>query len=156
MASVVWPSILNGVSVSFIFVPLTTATMGHLQQQQIGNASGIFNLMRNLGGGVGISMATTLLARGAQTHQATLVRHVNPYDPQFHHYGSVLGQLFGEEGGMISPRGLAMLYRLVLREANLASFMDAFRLMAILTLLCVPAVLLFRGVRAKAGPVAAH
>src|SRR5262249_45519671 len=51
---VIWPSVLNGVAISFIFVPLTTSTMGHLRQEQMGNASGIYNLMRNLGGSIGI------------------------------------------------------------------------------------------------------
>ena len=155
-SNVMWPNIFNGLAMGFIFVPLTTTSMGTLNNEQIGGATGIYNLMRNLGGGVGISMATTLLARNAQTHQATLVRHVNPYDPQFQHYARVLGRLFGEDGGTLSPRSLVLLYRLVLREASLASFMDTFRLMAFLAILCVPIVFFFRGVRAKAGAVAAH
>jgi MFS transporter, DHA2 family, multidrug resistance protein len=52
-----------------IFVPLATVTMGGLPNEQMGNAAGIFNLMRNLGGSVGISVVTTMLSRGAQVHQ---------------------------------------------------------------------------------------
>ena len=44
------PSVLNGVAISFIFAPLTTAAMGYLHQDQMANATGIYNLMRNLGG----------------------------------------------------------------------------------------------------------
>jgi DHA2 family multidrug resistance protein len=154
--NVMWPNIFNGLAMAFIFVPLTTTSMGTLRNEQIGSATGIYNLMRNLGGGVGISMATTMLARGAQTHQTTLVRHVNPYDPQFQHYAAVLGRIFGSNGGMLSPRALALIYGRVLREANLASYMDDFRLMAILTLCCVPVVLVFQRVRANPGAVAAH
>ncbi len=83
--SVIWPSVLNGVAISFIFVPLTTSTMGHLRQDQMGNATGIFNLMRNLGGSFGIAMVTTLLARRAQVHQAIMVAHMTPYDPAYKH-----------------------------------------------------------------------
>ena len=67
----------------FIFVPLTTTTMGDLPNEQMGNAAGMFNLMRNIGGSIGISMATTMVARGAQAHQALMVGHLTPYDPQF-------------------------------------------------------------------------
>ncbi len=74
---------LNGIAISFIFVPLTTATMSQLGQQQIGNASGLYNLMRNLGGSIGIAFVTTMLARGAQTHQALMVGHLTPTDPAF-------------------------------------------------------------------------
>jgi DHA2 family multidrug resistance protein len=61
-ASVIWPSVVNGIAISFIFVPLTTATMSQLGQQQIGNATGLYNLMRNLGGSIGIAFVTTMLA----------------------------------------------------------------------------------------------
>lgn len=61
---------VNGIAISFIFVPLTTSAMGHLRQEQVGNATGVYNLMRNLGGSIGIALVTTLLARRAETHQA--------------------------------------------------------------------------------------
>src|SRR5580693_8506484 len=83
MPSVIWPSVINGMAISFIFVPLTTATMSQLGQQQIGNASGLYNLMRNLGGSIGIAFVTTMLARGAQAHQALMVGHLTPTDPAF-------------------------------------------------------------------------
>jgi len=54
VAYLIWPSVINGIALSFIFVPLTTATMGHLRQDQLGNAAGIFNLMRNLGGSLAL------------------------------------------------------------------------------------------------------
>ncbi len=75
-----WPLFFSGVSIAFMFVPLNTLALGALKPEQIGNASGIFNLMRNVGGSVGISMVTTLLARTAQTHQTTLVADLTPYD----------------------------------------------------------------------------
>jgi DHA2 family multidrug resistance protein len=80
---VIWPSMLNGVAISFIFVPLTTTTMSQLRQQQIGSATGLYNLMRNLGGSIGIAFVTTMLARGAQAHQALMVGHLTPTDPVF-------------------------------------------------------------------------
>jgi len=66
MKDIIWPSVMNGIAISFIFVPLTTSTMGTLSQQQMGNATGIFNLMRNLGGSIGIAALTSMIARGSQ------------------------------------------------------------------------------------------
>ncbi len=83
MVSIVWPTILSGISISFIFVPLATSAMGTLKQDQIGNASGLFNLMRNLGGSIGIAGLTTLVARGAQSNQAAFVSHFSPYSPVY-------------------------------------------------------------------------
>ncbi len=63
MASVVLPTVLNGVAISFIFVPLTTATMSQLRQRDIGSGTGLYNLMLNLGGSIGIAFVTTMIAR---------------------------------------------------------------------------------------------
>jgi hypothetical protein len=81
----------------FIFVPLTTAAMGALANEQVGNATGFYNVVRNIGGSVGIAAITTLLARGAQRHQALLVHHVSPYDPEAQYLarlGALLGHAF--------------------------------------------------------------
>src|SRR5216110_2342120 len=76
ISSIVWPNIISGVAMGFVFVPLTTMALGTLSNEQMGNASGVFNLMRNTGGSVGIASVTTLLARGVQIHQAAMVAHV--------------------------------------------------------------------------------
>ncbi len=65
MWSVAAPNFLNGFAGGFIFVPLTTMTMSMLRKQEIGNAAGVYNLMRNIGGSVGIAIVTTFLVRGA-------------------------------------------------------------------------------------------
>src|SRR5205807_4459693 len=79
MWNIILPSMLNGVAISFIFVPLTTSTMGHLRQEQMGNATGLFNLMRNLGGSFGIALVSTWLVRRAQVHQAIMIAHLTPF-----------------------------------------------------------------------------
>ena len=77
------PMIISGFAMGFVFVPLTTLTMGTLSNTEIGNASGIYNLMRNTGGSLGIAAMTTFLARGAQVHQAALMPNMNEYNPAF-------------------------------------------------------------------------
>ncbi len=76
--NVIWPNVINGLATGFIFVPLTTSAMGMLRNEEIGNATGLYNLMRNIGAAAGIAMMTTFLARGAQVHQTDPGR---PHDP---------------------------------------------------------------------------
>ena len=71
--SLLWPIVFSGASVSLIFVPLAATTMGTLPNEEIGNASGLYNLMRNVGGSIGISVVNTLLARHEQLHRSYLV-----------------------------------------------------------------------------------
>lgn len=154
MSNVVWPNIISGCAMGFIFVPLTTMAMGTLPNEQVGNASGVYNLMRNTGGSVGIAAMSTLLARGAQTHQAVISTHMTPYDPAFQER---LRQIAAALGLGNMQAALASVYGTVMRQAMLMSFIDNFRLLAFLCILCVPATLLFKRVRTRGGPsVAAH
>ena len=82
---VIWPNVISGLGMAAIFVPLTTASMGSLPNEEMGNAAGIFNLARNIGGGIGISLTTTLVARGTQAHQALLAGRLSPLRPAFLH-----------------------------------------------------------------------
>ncbi len=81
--NVIGPNILNGLAMGFIFVPLTTSAMGRLRNEEMPNATGIYNLLRNIGAAAGIALMTTFLARGAQVHQAALVSHMTPYDAAY-------------------------------------------------------------------------
>jgi MFS transporter, DHA2 family, multidrug resistance protein len=141
--SVAWPQIFSGFAMGFVFVPLTVLATGTLSNEQIGNATGIFNLMRNVGGSFGIAAVTTMLARGAQLHQAMMVSHLTPYDPVFQQRVS---ELMTTLGGSIQAYGT--IYQTLLRQANLLAYIDNFRLLAFMCLLCTPAALLFKRVRA--------
>jgi DHA2 family multidrug resistance protein len=159
MSNVVWPNVVSGCAMGFIFVPLTTMAMGTLPNEQVGNASGVYNLMRNTGGSIGIAAMTTMLARGAQTHQAAIASHLTPYDPAFQERLRQIAGAIGMRGGGTgaTQQALASVYGTVLRQSMLMSFIDNFRLLAFLCVLCVPAALLFKRVRARGGPsVAAH
>ena len=138
-----------GLAMGLIFVPLTTLTMGGLPNEQMGNAAGIFNLMRNLGGSIGISVVTTLLARNAQQHQVFIAAHFNPYNPQFQQYAQKLSSLFALKGppDYLDHKALLALYYLAVQQASLLAYMDSFRLLAFVCLLCVPAVLMLKGLR---------
>ena len=142
----------------FIFVPLTTMALGTLSNEQMGNASGVFNLMRNTGGSVGIATVATLLARGAQVHQAALVSHLTPYDPAFQERMKQIGGGLAMRGGSsaASQQAFAGIYGTLVRQATVLSYIDVFRLLSFLCLLCIPAALLFERVKKKTGAIAMH
>src|SRR5439155_3608348 len=76
-----WPQLLQGAALGLLFVPLTTATMGDLPREEIGNASTLFNLVRNVGSSVGIASVETMLTRSRVLHAAMLGTHISAYDP---------------------------------------------------------------------------
>jgi DHA2 family multidrug resistance protein len=78
-----WPRVILGLSLGLIFPPMTMVTLAGIPKEEMGNATGIYNLLRNIGGSVGIAISATLLARLAQFYQANLVGHINPYNPLF-------------------------------------------------------------------------
>jgi DHA2 family multidrug resistance protein len=157
-ASVIWPSVLNGIAISFIFVPLTTATMGQLQQNQIGNASGLYNLMRNLGGSMGIAFVTTMLARGAQKHQALMVGHMTATDPAFRQQFDAAQHALARQTDIVTAttRAYDILYQILNSEANLWAFVDNFRFFCLMALGCIPFVFFFKRVVRPTARPAAH
>ncbi len=158
ISNVTWINVLTGFAMGFIFVPLTTTTMAGLPNEQMGNATGVYNLMRNIGGSVGIAMATTLVARGTQTHQALIIGHLSPYRPEFQQYFQSLSGMLGQYSDPVSAQrqAYALLYGMVQQQANLLAYVDTFRLLAFLCLLCVPIVFLLRKAKARGGSVAMH
>jgi len=144
--NVVWATLINGMATGFIFVPLTTSAMGMLRNEEIGNATGLYNLMRNIGGAAGIAMMTTFLARGAQVHQTFLVSHMTPYDSaytqQLHTVQTALAPVSGSYAA--GQQAQAIMGEQLSRQANLWAYVDDFRILAILALVCAPFTLLLR------------
>ncbi|MGD1278506.1 MAG: DHA2 family efflux MFS transporter permease subunit [Tepidisphaeraceae bacterium] len=156
-SNIQWPNIISGFALGFIFVPLTTSTMGTLPNTQVRNATGIYNLMRNLGGSFGIAAVTTMLARGAQRSQLTLSAHTTPYSPEFRYQLRMISHMaahyFGTVGGTHAAQGI--LYQILSRQSEMLSYLVDFRTLTILCALCIPTPFLFRKVTVQAGSVAA-
>ncbi|MGB6063583.1 MAG: DHA2 family efflux MFS transporter permease subunit [Desulfomonilaceae bacterium] len=155
--NVIWPNILNGFAMGFIFVPLTTTTMASLRREQIGNATGIYSLARNIGGSAGISAVTTMLSRGAQYHQAVLVNHLGPYDPMFRDGLAQIQELLVRlsDPHYAAQQAYGVIYGILQKQAMLLAFMDNFRILALMCLLCIPLVFLFRADKIGGRPGAA-
>jgi DHA2 family multidrug resistance protein len=157
MWNIIWPNVLMGVGLSMIFVPLSTVAMGMLPRDQMGNASGIFNLMRNIGGSAGIAAVTTILERRAQVHQSNMVSHLSPGNPAFQIHSHGLQQAFGQYYAPAEALRKAdgTIYNELVRQSTLWAFIDNFRLLAVLSLLCVGGVMLLKRVKPK-GQVSPH
>ena len=142
-----WPQFLQGVAFSLLFVPLTTATMDPILKEEMGNATSIFNLMRNIGGSVGIATVTTLVARHSQTYINVLGVHVNAYTPQTR---AMLDQLraismaHGTDQFTATRQAYAALFDIVVRQATVLSFLQVFRLLGFIFLAVAPLVLLLK------------
>ena len=139
-----WYQILQGAGMSFVFVPLTTLTMEPIPREEMGYATSLYSVMRNIGSSVGISFVTTFVARRSQFHQSMLVAHVTPYDQQFRTLLGQAGNLMAQGGSdpvTANRQGMAAIYGILQQQASLLSFVEAFHIMAILYLLCT--VLIF-------------
>jgi DHA2 family multidrug resistance protein len=152
------PILITGFALSFVFVPITTQAYGTLRNDQIGNASGLFNLMRNVGGSIGISVASTLLTRRAAAHQNDIINSVPQSGLQFQHALhttiAALTSTFGASNAQLPAQ--TMLYAQLGRQATAWAFVDVFRWLALLCFACVGLVWLNRRVKPGKAPSGAH
>lgn len=155
--SLLIPIIVSGFALGLVFVPLSTVTLGDLPAESVGNGSGLFNLLRNVGGSIGISIVTTVLARRGQLHRTELSQHLAPMLPTvqqaLNNFQQTLSSAVGPANVQVPAYG--MLQQAVAQQSALWSYVDDFRYMALACFCCVPVVwLLKRVVRRSA--IAAH
>ncbi len=158
-SSLLWPIIISGAGTGMVFVPLATISMGTLKNEQIGNASGLFNLMRNVGGGVGISMVNTLVARHQQVHRAELVQNLSAGNPAFGQaFNAARGAMAQYSGPSLSDlRAYGLIQETLDRQSAAYSYVDVFRYLAVACFVCGFIVLLMKRVKIrKVAPSMAH
>jgi len=154
--SVVIPRLIQGFGLGLFFVPLSAATFTGIPNEETGNASGIFNLLRNLGGSFGVAFSTTILARRTQLHQTFLAENITPYNPSYQQYYDKIQQLLQAHQQPVAGRSAILdeIYRQLMRQANMLAFNDTFWLLALATAVLVPLTIIFRqksGNELKAG-----
>jgi len=153
-----WPQLIQGVGMSLLFVPLTTVSMDPIPREKMGNATSLFNLMRNIGGSIGIATTGTMLARHSQTTAVTLGENVTAYDPASRAMLTQLQAAFmaaGADATTATSRAYAALSGMVHREATMVSFVGLFQLMGVMFFALVPLVLLMKRPARRADPAAA-
>jgi DHA2 family multidrug resistance protein len=143
----VWPRVLLGAALGMIFPPLSRATLANIAKVEMGNATGIFNLLRNIGGSVGIAISATLLARLAQFYQANLVGHVNPFNPVLQSRLEGLKDAAiarGADAVTANTTALKILSLIVRKEAGMLAYNYIFWILGVSFLLIMPLLLLLR------------
>ena len=154
MSNIVFVNVIQGFGIGCTMVPLMTLSMATLHNEQIGKATGLFNLMRNIGGSIGISLTTTFLARGAQAHQVAMVAHLTPYDFAFQQ------RLAAIQAGLTpitgAPQAQLQAYAAIqgtmLQQAALGAFMDNFRWIALFIAAYAPVALLMNKAATRSRP----
>jgi DHA2 family multidrug resistance protein len=150
-----WPQLAQGAGMALLFVPLTTVAMDAIPRERMGNATSLFNLMRNIGGSIGIAMTGTMLVRDRQTTTSMLGSHVSAYDAGSQAMFAQMRAAFMAAGADVTTattRAYAALFGIVQRQASMVAFVGIFQFLGMLFLLLIPLVLLMR--RPKRGPVA--
>jgi DHA2 family multidrug resistance protein len=150
--SLAWPRFLQGFAMGFTFVPLQTLTLATIGLDRLGNATAAYNVVRNIGGSVGVALATTLLARRAQEHQTTLAAHVNPWSAETTARLQDLTEHFVRQGADVFTAGrqaVAALYRNTVTQAQILAYADDFWLISMSFLALLPLAPLMRRVRTE-------
>jgi DHA2 family multidrug resistance protein len=153
------PIMITGFALSFVFVPISNMAVSTLSDDRIGNATCVFNLLRNIGGSIGIALAQTFLVRRTNFHETLLAADLpssnHHLQQQLQAAGAYLGQHFGAAAGQ--PAALGLTYRELEQQAMLLSFIDVFRWTAVSIFSAAAMVWLFHKVKPHAeGPAKAN
>ena len=149
-STVVYYRMIQGFGMGMIFVPLTTTILSYISKERMGNATGVYNFFRNIGGSIGISVVTTFLSRRGQHHQASLVHHYTPMNLTFSDRWSSISDtltnltILGADPFTASQRALALLYNQLLEQSSMLAFNDCFWMITVDFLFLVPLLALFR------------
>jgi hypothetical protein len=138
--TLLWPIVFDGLGMSLVFVPLSNVALGTIPQDQVGNASGIYNFLRNIGGSAGISAANTIVQRYLQSHRNENVHWLSGSSYEFHKQLQALAAFMARHAG--PRRALLRAFELTSSalngQAQLWAYVDDFRYLAILCALCIP------------------
>ncbi len=145
--TLIWNSVVQGMGLGFMFVPLSTITFATLAPEYRTQGTSLCSLPRNLGSSIGISFLSFLLERDTQTMHANLAERITPFDDAMRHGAVALHR------DMATLAGRTALNAVIDRQSEIVAYNDDFRLMMIISAAAVPFLFLLRGAR-KGGPAA--
>jgi DHA2 family multidrug resistance protein len=148
------PITLTGFALSFVFVPLATMTTATLSREEMGNATGLFNMLRNIGGSIGIAMATTAIIRRAALHQTEIGANLTASSPVLQQKSALIAAYLSHHLGRAQarPGSMGLVYGLMQQQSALMAYVDVFRWTALLAFFCALAVWLFKKPPKHAAP----
>jgi DHA2 family multidrug resistance protein len=130
----VWPRVTLGIGMGCIFIPVTTLTLSHIPREKMGEATALYNMIRNLGGSMGIAFSFTMATRRAQFHQSRLAENLTVLNPEYFMTKMKAAALLSGKGAAVPPD--AAIYSQLVKQSNMLGFNDAFFIVAV-TLSCV-------------------
>jgi DHA2 family multidrug resistance protein len=139
-----------------LFIPLTTLTLSSIPKPQMGNATSIYNLLRNLGGSIGVAFSATMFARRAQVHQSRMVEHLTAMDEGLRSAvakGQALLPSRGVPEALAGDTALNRIYGELVRQATMMGFNDAFYILSVMMACVLPLLFLLRRPAHQAPPV---
>ncbi len=143
--TIIGVGMVQGAGLGFLFVPLSAATLSTLPLEVRTEGAGLYNLSRNIGSSIGISVVNSLLTRNTQVNHADIVQHVTAVNrafesPSVAHFWSPL-----------TAAGRAALDAVVTRQAQIIAYIDDYKLLMIATLAVIPLLMVFRKPSAHSG-----
>lgn len=147
LANFIWPRIVQGIGLAFLFIPVNTAAFSAMPKEIMNEGTGLFNLMRNLGGSFGIAAVATVLSRRQQVHSAHLTEYINPLNPNFQSRIMGVQQFIAGSGSdpvTSQQHSLGLVNGLLERHAAMQAFVDDFWLLGVLMLAMLPLLLFMR------------
>jgi MFS transporter, DHA2 family, multidrug resistance protein len=149
------PRCVQMTGVGMLFVPLNNAAYLHLPAGQINKATGLFNMLRNEGGSLGVAIVDVLVDRRGQFHQLRLAEHVTRLNPAVNLWTDYFAQVRMIRGGftrvVAQQQGVGLLSQMVHNQAREMAYLDPFWVFAIMALAALPLVFLMKKSVAKGG-----
>ncbi len=155
-----WPQVMQGGAMACMFIPLAAAAMSHVSREKMGNATSIFNLMRNIGASIGIAMVETVQFRKQQTHINVLGEHVHPQSLAARQMFEAMKSYFmsqGSSAATATQQAYGTVWSMVQRQAAMLAYNDTFLFLGLMFVAMIPFVFLLRKPRAvKPGAAMVH
>ncbi len=152
--TMMWPRIVQGLGLGALFIPINVVALSYLPRERVGMATGIINLLRNLGGSFGIAMVTTVLARRTQFHQSILMTHVNAYDAETQEAMTGMWTALWQAGSNVveaQSQAHSLLYGLVQQQSAMLGFIDTFWLQMLIMFVVIPLVFVIKRTKTTGG-----
>jgi DHA2 family multidrug resistance protein len=154
-----WPLLWRGFGLGLVFMPLNNLTMANVKPPEIPNATGLYNLVRQLGGSVGIALSATLLTKLQDSHRAALMTHVAQDNPAYTERLRLFTRLFQQAGETVQGAPLkaqALIVSQVMKQASMLAFSNLFLIFGLAIIGLLPILLLMRKQRIAAGADMGH
>ncbi len=151
MMNIVIPNLIFGLGLGMVFVPITTLSVSSLGDNQLTNATGVQNLLKNIGGAIGTSIVATMLSRFSQMHQHSMVGFLSPLN-------SVFTQRVVATKAMLSKfmvptlaeqKANYLMYAQLLKQSGLWAYIDTFRIVGFCAIIIIPIVWIMKKTKHK-------